>query len=566
MKNINYILLCLLLAFGVVGCKKDKGSFEEKLLMEVDYMEVSSKTNTYNFEVLSNTTIAVETDAEWIVLDTTTYDKGKRRIGFSTVSNEDDERSGIIVVRINQDESKQVLVIQESGKVPVFYVTVDGTGDGKSWNTPTDLNTAIEKATTNSTIYLAEGVYRPSKTIRNGDANEESDKTFEISKNISLIGGFAEDALPGAKPNAALYKTVLDGKLASGKEVFHTVTVTAALDVESKVHLEGLTIRGGNATDKAINTTISSVKYSRGHGGGMLIANAIVHLKNVEVVNNKATNDKGTAGFAAGMYVFAGAKVTMEDSKVNDNSNNNNNGGGVWVADATLTAYRCEFNNNYAKGTAGGIHGYPNANVYLYDSEVMNNNNTSYGAGVYMRENSNAVIVNCLVIGNKTTSANGGGGVMQYGGTKVDIISSTITGNEVPTNGPGGGVYRRNNVNNLTVVNSIISGNKQSATSKDVDAHTDNETIIPNIKNSVTGASTYGDAGTIVAGAIFSPATMLNAAYLPIGANNPALIYGLTGSSLSNIGQAYNPALDIAIEKDINGEARTGTVMGAKVK
>ncbi|MDR2283981.1 MAG: hypothetical protein LBE37_12265 [Sphingobacterium sp.] len=564
MKKINYILLCLLVVFGVLGCKKDKGAFEEKLLIDIDYMEVSSRTNTYNFEVLSNTAIAVETDADWIVLDTTAYEKGKQRIGFSTVSNEDDERSGTISVRINQDESRQVLVIQESGKVPVFYVTVDGTGDGKSWNTPTDLTTAIEKATTNSTIYLAEGIYRPSKTIRNGDANEESDKTFEISKNISLIGGFPADALPGARPNADLYKTVLEGKLTSGKEVFHTVTVTAALDQDSKVHLEGLTIQGGNATDRATNTTISSVKYSRGNGGGLLIANAIVYLKKVEIVGNKATNDKGTAGFAAGMYVFAGARVTMEDSKVNENTNNNNNGGGVWVADATLTAYGCEFNDNYARGTAGGIHGYPNANIYLYDSEVMNNNNTSYGAGVYVRENSNAVIVNCLIVGNKSTSANGGGGVMQYGGTKVDIISSTITGNEVV--GPGAGIYRRDKVNNLTVINSIISGNKQASTSKDIDAHTDNATIIPSVKNTVNAASTYDDAGTVVAGAIFTPSSMLSAAYLPVGTNNPALTYGLTGASLVTIGQSYTPVLDKRIEKDINGESRGSTVMGAKIK
>ncbi|MBL1410308.1 BACON domain-containing protein [Sphingobacterium faecale] len=562
MNNINYILLCVLLVLA--SCKKEKDDFEEKLLMDIDYMEVSSKTNTYNFEVLSNTTIKVETDADWIVLDTNAYEKGKRRIGFATVTNADDERSGIISVRINHEESKQVLVIQESGKVPVFYVTVDGTGDGKSWSTPTDINTAVEKATTNSTIYLTEGVYRPSKTIRNGDANEDSDKTFEISKNITLIGGFAKDALPGAKPNAALYKTVLDGKLASGKEVFHTVTITAALDTESKVHLEGLTIQGGNATDRATNTTISSVKYSRGHGGGLLIANAIVYLKQIEVVGNKATNDKGTAGFAAGMYVFAGARVTMEDSKVNNNANNNNNGGGLWVADATLTAYSCQFNDNYAKGTAGGVHGYPNANIYLYDSEVMNNNNTSYGAGVYMRENSNAVLVNCLVVGNKSTSANGGGGVMQYGGTKVDIISSTITANEVV--GPGGGVYRRDKVNNLTVVNSIISGNKQAATSRDIDAYTDNASIIPSLKNSIGGTSTYGDAGTIMNGAIFAPSSMLNTEFLPIGTNNPALTYGLTGTSLGAVGQGYNPQLDKRIEKDINGESRGGTVMGAKIR
>lgn len=564
MNKINYILLGLLLVLGISSCKKDKDAFEEKLLIGAEYMEVSSKGNTYNFEVLSNTTMQVETDAEWIVLDTTVYEKGKQRIGFSVVTNTDDERSGTVLVRTNAETAKQVLVVQESGKVPVFYVKVDGNGDGKSWNTATDLNTAIEKATTNSTIYLAEGVYVPSKTIRNGDANLLSDRTFEISKNISLIGGFAADALPGAKPNATLYKTILDGTLGTGKNAYHTVTVTAALDTESKVYLEGLTIRGGEATNRGSNVSINSVQYNRGHGGGMLIASAFVHLRNVDIIENEASSTGGTAGFAAGMYVFAGAKVTMEDSKVNNNSNNNNNGGGVWVADASLVAYGSQFNGNYARGTAGAVHGYPNASISLYNSQVMNNSNTSYGAGVYVRENSNALLVNCLLVGNKSTSTNGGGAVMQYGGTKVDIISCTINGNDVV--GPGAGVYRRDKVNNLTILNSIISGNKQASNSKDVDAHADNATVIPVIKNAITTASVYGDAGTIVAGAIFTPSSMLSTDYLPIGANNPALVYGLTGTSLTGIGQTYNPVLNEAIAKDMNGEARTATVMGAKVK
>ncbi|MBE8721939.1 right-handed parallel beta-helix repeat-containing protein [Sphingobacterium pedocola] len=564
MNNMNYILLAALIFLGLGSCKKDKDPFEEKLLMGTDYMEVGSKSNAYNFEVLSNQTISVESDVDWIQLDTVAYSKGKQRVGFTVVTNADDERTGIILVRMNEANAKQVLVVQESGKVPVFYVTVDGTGDGKSWNSPTDLNTALEQTTTGSTIYLAEGVYTPSKTIRNGDTGEESDKTFEISKNISLIGGFAADALPGATPNATRYKTILDGKMASGKEAFHTVTVTAVLENESMVYLEGLTIRGGNATNRGSNVSINGVQYNRGHGGGIAIANAIVHLKEVEIVDNKASTSGGTAGYAAGMYVFAGAKVTMEDSKVNNNSNNNNNGGGVWVADASLVAYRSQFNNNYARGTAAGIHGYPNATIHLYNSEVSNNSNTSFGAGVYMREKSHAILVNCLIIGNKSTSPNGGGGVMLYAGSKADIISCTITGNEIA--GPGGGVFRQSLVNNLTIVNSIISGNTQRSGSTDVDAHADNAAVIPSIKNSAITAAIYGDAGSIVAGVSFSPTTMLNSVFLPIGDNNPALSYGLDGTRLKGLAQTYNPVLDDAIASDIQAENRSLAIMGAKVK
>lgn len=564
MKNINYLYLTILLILGLTSCKKEQDLFEEKLLTGTEYIEVSSKSEVYSFEVLSNQTIHMEADVDWIQLDSLSYEKGKRKVGFKVVKNEDDERSGIIVVKVNDELTKQVLIIQESGKVPVFFVTVDGTGDGKSWSSPTNLNTAIDQSTTNSIIYLTEGVYKPSKTIRNGDASEEADKTFEISKNISLIGGFEKDARPGAKADARIYKTILDGKMSSGKEAFHTVTITTPFDAESKVYLEGLIITGGHATDRSTNTTINGIKYSRGQGGGMLIANAIVHLKNVEILANKASADKGTAGFGAGVYAFSGAKLLMEDVKINNNINSANNGGGIWINGASMIAFRSQFNNNSAKGTAGGIHGYPDASITLYNSEVLNNSNTSYGAGVYMRDNSDLIMINTLVSGNTSTSVNGGGGVMLYDASNAHIISSTITGNNVV--GPGAGIYRRSKANNLTIYNSIITGNKQMSTSTDVDAYSDNVAVIPVIKNTVITNSVYGDAGTILSGQIFSPSTMLSPSYLPIGTNNPALIYGIEATQLLEIANMYNPILDKAIASDKNEESRTSKVMGFKVK
>ena len=564
MKNILFFLVATLCLWSVSSCKKDDSSIEQKLLAGTEFIEAGSKAGSYQFDVLSNVDMMVDTDVDWITLDSTLYSKGKRKITFKVVNNEDDERSGVISVRINEDMVKQVLVSQESGKVPVFYVSPDGTGEGNSWNSPTDFATAMEKATTGSTIYMMEGTYYPTKTIRNGESTEESDKTFEISKNISVIGGFPSDAMPGATPNAELYKTILQGRMQSGKQAFHTVTITANNEADSKVYLEGLTITGGNATDRSTNITISSIRYSRGQGGGIAIGPAKVHLKYVNIIENKATADKGTAGFAAGLYAFSNANVTMENCKVNNNQNTANNGGGVWIYASSLTAYNTQFNGNSARGTAGGVHGYPDATIILYNSEVMNNSNTSYGAGLYMRERSKAILVNCLLTGNTSTSVNGGGAVMLYDNSRADIISCTITGNQVA--GPGAGVYRRMNVNNLTVVNSVISGNTQASTSTDVDAFTDNAGVTPVIKNSVISGAVYGDGGTVVSGLSFNPATMLSSSFRLTGANNPALTNGLNESALSALGLTYVPPLESSlISKDKNNAARTGAIMGALI-
>lgn len=564
MKNIKQLFLAFSFLLSLIGCKKENEAFEEKLFIGAEYMEVSSKSEKYTFDLLSNSNVEVSTDAEWIQLDSVIYHKGKNKIGFSVVKNEDDERTGVVQVRVNESITKEVLVVQESGKVPVFYVKVDGTGSGKSWNDATDLTTAIEKSTTNSIIYIAEGVYKPTKTIRNGDSSEESDKTIEISKNISLIGGFEKDAMVGAQPNSTLYKTIFDGALSSAKSAFHTVVVSAPFDTESKVYLEGITITGGNATDRSTNITIGGVKYSRGQGGGMLIANAKVEMKNVEVVDNKATADKGTAGYGAGIYSFNNAQLIFQNVKINNNNNISNNGGGIWLNGGSLVAFNSEFNGNYARGTAGGIHGFPDANVTLYNCEVLNNSNTSYGAGVYMRENSNVIMVNCLIAGNKSTSTNGGGGVMLYDASNANIISSTITANDVA--GPGAGVYRRSKTNNLTVYNSIISGNKQASSSTDVDSFSDNANVIPSIKNSITNTAVYGTSGTIESNLSFSPTSMFGTGYLPIGSTNPALTYGVNSTQLVSFGSTFTPALDEKIGQDINGVNRSSAIMGYKVK
>lgn len=565
MKKSLYIFMVLLYALGIQSCKKDKVESEQRLLIDRDYMEVGSRADTYQLDILANATVTVSSDKDWIKLDSTVYPKGKNKIRFSVDKNSEDERSATLLLRLNDNLSQEILILQESGKVPVFYVTPAGRGDGSSWSSATDLDQALEKATTGSTLFLAEGTYVPTRTIRNGDVNEESDKTIEIAKNISLIGGYAANAKPGDQPNPALYKTIFQGKLSSGKSVFHTVTVTATTDPENQVTLENISIRGGNATDRSASTTINNVKFSRGQGGGMLIGMARVLLKNVDVVDNKATADKGTAGFAAGIYAFAGAQLRLENCRINNNSNSGNNGGGLWIADGSLIAYDSQFNHNSAKGTAGGVHAYPNAAITLYNCEVIGNSNTSYGAGVYLREKSKGIFVNCLLAENSSTSANGGGGLMLYDNSQADVISTTITKNTVV--GPGGGVYRRSNVNNLTLINSIVSGNTQAGSSTDVDAYSDNIAVVPRIQHTVAAQAVYSADGSIVPKVSFEPATMLNPDYLPIGAENPSMSYGLNSAGLLELAKKYTPALDDSrMQQDINNNPRSSSWMGAKVK
>lgn len=565
MKRNQFInsLVFLLLVICLFGCKKSDESFDQVLMLNTDYLVVTGKSNTYSFDLLANQDITLSTDVDWIYFETAQLTKGKHAVKFTTKTNDDEERSGIITIQTTPDVSREILVVQEAGLVNIFYVKTNGTGNGRSWNDATNLNTALQNATSGSVIHLAEGIYIPTKTLTNGEPSNLGDNTFEINKNISLIGGYPANATEGTSADPQIHKTILSGKQTDGATSFHVVTISAPTANNEKVVIEGVTIQDGVATDRGISITINGNQFSRGNGGGMIIGGSNVLLKHVEIIDNKADAHAGTAGQCAGLYVFGDAQVEMRNCKVNQNHNENNNGGGLWVSESKAYIFDSEMNNNYAKGTASGVHAYPNAVIYMYNSSIQNNNNTSFGAGIYARQNSNIFLVNCLITGNATTSANGGGGVMLYDNCTANIISCTISANTTP--GPGGGVYRRQNTNKLTLTNSIVSGNIQRSSSTDVDAY---ETTAegPAIKSSILTSKVYNSAGMEITGATFNPNQMFDSEFHLIGTDNPAQTHGMTAAELQPVSQSYTPALSEEILSDIHGISRVDKpTMGALV-
>src|SRR5690606_36941958 len=116
-------------------------------------------------------------------------------------------------------------------------------------------------------------------------------------------------------------------------------------------------------------------------------------------------------------------------------------------------------------------------------------------AGYYGRENSQGVMVNCTVVGN--VAQNAGAGIRMHGGSKLDIISSTVTGNSSST---ASGIHNNGN-NTINIYNSIISGNSSS------DQLGGN--AIAKTSSSIIGQAAYDDDGDVIAGASFDASTML---------------------------------------------------------
>ena len=562
-RNITPRLLgafvCLLLLFG---CKKDKAPFENVLLLGSDFMEVSSAAGSHTFELLTNVDYSLSSDADWLSFEAEAGTKGKQKIAFKVTKNEEEERTAVIKVSINAEQEREIMVVQEAGSINVFYVKKDAKGTGRSWADAIGLQAALDLSTSGSELHIAAGTYSPEKALTGAGTADEADRTFEISKNIKLVGGYPADAAVGAVANPAAHPTILSGKLASGLEVFHVMAITAPKAADQQVEIQGITIRDGNGTDRSTKILVGGVGYSRGNGAGMIIGGAKVILTDVSIIENKTSTRQGTGGYASGLFAFGGTELYMYNSHI-DNNTGIGNGGGLWIDASNAYLYDSSFDNNKTVGTAGAIHAYPASNLYMYNCTVRGNQGTSYGAGVYLREKSTGYIVNCIISNNKTTSTNGGGGLMLYDNCEAHVISSTIVGNEAT--GPGAGIFRRQNTNKLSIINSIVSGNKQAATSTDVDAY-EAGAVAAQMSSSAIATRVYNAGGSVQSGVTFNAATMLNTAFVPTGASNPALKYGMSGAALSSLGLQYKPALDELIAKDFNRKDRgEKTTMGALI-
>lgn len=81
-----------------------------------------------------------------------------------------------------------------------WYVKTTGTADVNaraSWFAATTLPFALTKVVEGDSIFIAKETYIPQVLLTNG-TNTTNDKCSEIKHNISLIGGFPNDARDGS--------------------------------------------------------------------------------------------------------------------------------------------------------------------------------------------------------------------------------------------------------------------------------------------------------------------------------------------------------------------------------
>lgn len=433
-----------------------------------------------------------------------------------------------------------------------WYVKASGTlpaNPGSNWNNPVSLDSALVWASEGDIIHVASGVYVPQVRLTNGRVDRE--RCFEIKKNITLIGGYPENAGAGTAANPALYPTILSGRLDATTNAYHVVVITAPAKRNMAVRISGFTIRDGLA-DNTRRTTINDIIYQQSAGGGLIaesgiidisdcvftnnrakngggcwIQNAVLNMRNTEITGNIADTERG-----GGLYLNS-AVINLEKIKLTNNLAGTD-GGGIYITSSKGSMSECYIAGNSGNNEAGGIYTGVSSYIYMYNSTISANNAKRSG-GIYL-DNSYMQLGNTTLYGN---SASEHTGAMRFvNNARMDLISTTITAN-VSDSIDG---LQSDNTCKLSLYNSILSGHTS-------DFNLVSETNSLSFKQSVLASKYFNIKGEYVAGVTFDAGSMLDSLKYNEGTtptckllntgNNPAVTHAVTSGEIIELASHY---------------------------
>ena len=525
----------------------------------------------------SNLPWVAESLVDWIEI---TSDKrgmggnGETELTFNVTRNTTlKSRTGQIRVSITSDAEACIKVVQEPS-LPEdlgneWFIKPGATGKGSSWEDAIDLGEALKACATADKLYLAAGTYTPTQYA---GGSSDADKTFLLTQNVRIYGGYPANPKAGDVADPAANKTILSGNESSTRHVF---VIAAPKDDDYSIQINGITVRGGNNKDtKAGSNKLNGEYFYTGYGAGVYVLGSKVKFTNCFIKDNKSVK------FACGMFSTNNSYVEMEHCEITDNMVESGNASGIHNA-GTMILRNCGIRRNACTTSSlvGGFYNFDldkklnTAKAYLYSCEFENNSgstNMKRVSNFYGRENSFSVIVNTTFYGSDAGNAP----VAIYGkgvtDTEAYIISCTVAGNKSSSPDVCAGIAQADS--KVKVYNSIVSGNTGGH-----DGIWSTESSMVTVLNqrsevtsySINAEKVFGDVD-VVSGMLFDPEKMLgkvsNGVVPLIGESNPAITNGMTADQLKSIKSGREPEIDeTEVVKDQKGNPRTGRVMGAYV-
>ncbi|MEN6307312.1 MAG: chitobiase/beta-hexosaminidase C-terminal domain-containing protein [Anaerohalosphaeraceae bacterium] len=298
--------------------------------------------------------------------------------------------------------------------VGVIYVnaSAQGTHSGMSWmDACTTPQAALETAVSGDEIWVAAGIYKPSKMV--GGTGERF-KAFQLKNGVKLYGGFNGTETSLEQRDWESNQTILSGDL-NGNDTemlypgdisridncYHVFNHTTGTNLNSSAILDGFIITGGNGTD------------SYPYGGGMYNDQCSPTIYHCTFIANTAS-DRGGA-----ILNYNSSPVIHDCVFVRNYAGMY--GGGIfnYYESSSPSIMNCDFFDNRA-ASGGGVYG-----GAVVTNCIFNGNSASYRGGAL---SSISTMINCLLVDNTAS----------YGGAVCDIasiINCVFTGNSAVQTG-----------------------------------------------------------------------------------------------------------------------------------
>jgi predicted outer membrane repeat protein len=303
-----------------------------------------------------------------------------------------------------------------------IYVVESSSGahDGTSWaDAYTDLQIAIDAASAGETLWVAQGVYKPSiDTLGNLNSLPER-RSFWLKNGVVIYGGFNGTETSLSQRDPQNLKATLEGEITPGVFAEHVLYVYSSIDASAI--LDGFIVQNGK----------SMVTSTEKNGAGMILRGS-AGFYNVVFSQNDSYNQGG------GVYAEYSSSVFVR-CRFEGNSVINYDGGACNFVYSDIEMYNCIFDGNFAARFGGAI--------TTVESDLLVQNGTFFAnsgsTNVFQFSTSGTVnLNNCIfdsntaaqVLGNSGATVGFLDGLMPLDNNWLILCPTCISGSPTYTN------------------------------------------------------------------------------------------------------------------------------------
>ena len=285
----------------------------------------------------------------------------------------------------------------KTGFADRLYVKDDGTGDGSSWDNPTDVTGMLavmqSSAKVVKNIYVAAGNYTiAAQTVKPAAGSV-----------IKIYGGYSKESTGTAISGRNLTENVsVIQNLAN--RLFYTYSGNWVFD---GLHF---TSKGYNGSaygcllfiDGTESVVLNKCTFS-GTENNSSAAGGVVRVDTEVTFNDCTFSDNTSSGVCGGIYVTANGKLNLNNCTFK--SNTATKSGGAIVSLGKVKAVNCDFTSNSAGVSAGAVYmsgsGEFKANLCMFSlNESKGTGNSDGGGAIWATENSKVYLNRCFMANN----------------------------------------------------------------------------------------------------------------------------------------------------------------------